>query len=105
MTVQSLTPAQRLRAAAAILRDAVDAIDESARMLEAAHPRPRQTPLLSPGAILLTTAAAAEALGLGEQTLRNWRAEGHGPPAVTRGKLVRYRRADLEAWVDAEFSS
>lgn len=49
---------------------------------------------------LLTTQQAAELLGLSEQTLRNWRTTGGGPPAVKVGRNVRYRGRDLERWLD-----
>lgn len=104
-----MTPEQRLTAAAIIMRDALDQVDIEARRLaierrrREARPRGQRTPP-PVKAILLTTAAAAAALGLSEQTLRNWRSAGEGPPAVTRGKLVRYRQDDLEAWADAEFT-
>jgi len=32
-------------------------------------------------------------------TLRRWRAEGSGPPALRAGRTVRYRRADVDAWL------
>jgi excisionase family DNA binding protein len=54
--------------------------------------------------ILLTTQDAARLLGLGEQTLRNLRSSGEGPRAVTRGKLVRYRREHLVEWAADEFA-
>jgi hypothetical protein len=33
-------------------------------------------------------------------TLRNWRVSGDGPPGFRVGKHVRYRRADVEAWIE-----
>jgi predicted DNA-binding transcriptional regulator AlpA len=53
---------------------------------------------------LLTTAEAAAYLQLTVQTLARWRMArpGKGPPYCKLGRgLVRYRREDLEAWVQA----
>ena len=49
---------------------------------------------------LLSEKEAAEVLGCGFRTLRNWRAKRGGPRFVKVGqRLVRYRRADLEAFI------
>lgn len=54
---------------------------------------------LKPGD-LLSEKEAAEILGCGFRTLRNWRAKRDGPRFVKIGqRLVRYRRADLEAFI------
>jgi excisionase family DNA binding protein len=37
-----------------------------------------------------------------ERTLRRWRAEGVGPPFVKLGRVIRYRRSALEAWLRAK---
>jgi predicted DNA-binding transcriptional regulator AlpA len=55
------------------------------------------TPL---GADLLMPNAAALELGVAPTTLAAWRSRGTGPSFVKLGaKLVRYRRADLAAFV------
>jgi excisionase family DNA binding protein len=47
----------------------------------------------------LTTAQAAQFLGLSEPTLERHRVKGTGPVFHRLGgKLVRYRIADLDAW-------
>ena len=60
---------------------------------------------------LLTVREAADYLGLAEKTLRNWLYLAEHPgPRVTRLKrsstskrgAVRYHRADLDAWLDAQ---
>lgn len=56
----------------------------------------------SQGRRLLTPAQAAEHLALSTSTLANWRCAGAGPPSVKVGGRVRYRLAELDAWVDAE---
>lgn len=35
-------------------------------------------------------------------TLRYWRQRGEGPPSFRVGKYVRYRAADVTAWVDEQ---
>lgn len=35
------------------------------------------------------------------KTVYVWNCEGGGPPRQRIGKYVRYRRSDVEAWVDA----
>lgn len=50
---------------------------------------------------LLTPSQAAEILGCSEKTLRNWRWQGYGPPAVYLSRrMVRYRREDVMAFID-----
>jgi excisionase family DNA binding protein len=43
----------------------------------------------------------AEFLGIEVQTLYNWRTQKRGPRSSRIGGRVRYRWADVEAWVDA----
>lgn len=52
---------------------------------------------------LLDSSEAAAVLGLPLATLRTWRSRrpGYGPPAVHLGGNIRYRPADLLAWIDA----
>ncbi|WP_034314116.1 helix-turn-helix domain-containing protein [Microbacterium sp. B19] len=106
-----MTPAERLRAAALIMRDAIEQQDYDAALRAKeerraeAQSQPAEVDSAAPiDAILLTTEAAAARLGLSPHTLRIWRSAGEGPCFVRRGKLVRYRRSDLEVWVDAEFN-
>lgn len=49
---------------------------------------------------LLTPAQAARILGVTEKTLRNWRSQRIHLPYIHIGGRVRYRRADLKAWID-----
>ncbi len=39
-------------------------------------------------------------LGVPVPTLYQWRCEGRGPKSRRLGRHVRYRPADVEAWVD-----
>lgn len=51
---------------------------------------------------LLDETEAAASLHVAVQTLRNWRWKGEGPRYVKVGaRLVRYRRGDLAAFVEA----
>jgi predicted DNA-binding transcriptional regulator AlpA len=55
---------------------------------------------------LLTPAEVAERLGVSQKTLANWRscpscAPSGSPRFVKVGRQVRYRRSDLERWLDA----
>jgi len=38
-------------------------------------------------------------LGISPVTATKWRATAAGPPFIKVGRLVRYRRADVEAWL------
>jgi excisionase family DNA binding protein len=49
---------------------------------------------------LLSTQDAADYLGAQPHTLEIWRATGrHKIPFIKVGRLVRYRGADLDAWL------
>ena len=50
---------------------------------------------------LLTQSDAAKLLRLSERTLERLRVTGGGPKFIKAGRSVRYREADLEAWIDA----
>lgn len=36
-------------------------------------------------------------------TLRYWRQQGIGPKSARFGRRVMYKRADVDAWVEAQF--
>jgi excisionase family DNA binding protein len=50
---------------------------------------------------LLTVPEAAEYLRCSKSSLNKWRVSGRGPAFAYVGTLVRYRRADLQAYVAA----
>jgi excisionase family DNA binding protein len=53
----------------------------------------------------LTPRQAARYVGISEAALRLWRSEGRGPRHFKAGeKLIRYRRADLDSWIEARLS-
>lgn len=49
---------------------------------------------------LLSLEDVSEWLGVSPRTLYNWRHRGGGPPALRIGRHLRYRREDVQAWVD-----
>jgi len=49
----------------------------------------------------MTTAQAAEYLGLSRYTLSAWRKDDSGPPYCRFGVAVRYAKRDLDAWAAA----
>ncbi len=52
---------------------------------------------------LLTTAQAAELLGLSETTLSTWRSTRRADvPYLKIGGRVRYKRSEVEAWVKSQ---
>lgn len=50
---------------------------------------------------LLTTPQVAARLGVKPPTLESWRYKGEGPKWIQVGRLVRYRTADIDAWVES----
>lgn len=53
----------------------------------------------------LATLGAARYLSVSEPTLRFWRANGEGPRWFHAGpRLVRYRKVDLDIWVESRLS-
>ena len=48
---------------------------------------------------ILNTKEAANYVRLGKPTLERFRISGDGPPYAKLGGAVRYRRADLDAWL------
>lgn len=41
-------------------------------------------------------------LGKPKATLYAWRSRGLGPRGIRVGNLLRYRRSEVEAWLDAD---
>jgi excisionase family DNA binding protein len=52
--------------------------------------------MLLSGKKMLTTAEAAQYLGLSKATLEAWRVHGHGPVFCKMSKAVRYSAENLE---------
>lgn len=55
----------------------------------------------SPLDVRLSNREAADYLGLKAATLNKWRVFGDGPPFIKVGHLVRYRKADLDAFLQS----
>lgn len=51
---------------------------------------------------LITPAQLAIELGNEVQTLSVWRLHKKGPKYIRVGRLIRYRRSDIEAWLDSQ---
>jgi excisionase family DNA binding protein len=53
---------------------------------------------------LLSTFEAAVYLGVPRQTLAVWRSRDtrRGPAYVNVGRHIKYRRGDLDAWIDSQ---
>jgi excisionase family DNA binding protein len=51
---------------------------------------------------LLTLGDLAEVLGVPKQTIYAWRRRRHGPRAVAVGRHLRFRPADVEAWLEEQ---
>lgn len=49
---------------------------------------------------LLTIKEVADYLGVPVTTLYQWRYRGKGPPGLRVGRHVRYRRSDVDDWVE-----
>lgn len=49
---------------------------------------------------LLTLKEVAELLDVSTNTIYYWRWQGTGPKGHKVGKHVRYRRSDIDAWLD-----
>ena len=62
------------------------------------------TPASTPAAFsnVFTTVEAADYLKLSKATLNCWRVAGKGPRFCKTGSAVRYRRADLDAWLESK---
>jgi len=50
--------------------------------------------------VLLTENQAAQTLALSPKTLQSWRWRRIGPPYLKISVAIRYRRRDLETWLD-----
>lgn len=63
-----------------------------------------RTELISSRA-LLTPTETAELLRVPVQLLYRWRYEGKGPLSFRIGRYVRYRRGDVDDWIDLQISA
>jgi excisionase family DNA binding protein len=49
---------------------------------------------------LMTEQELAEYVRVSLRTVRKWRAEGTGPPYLRAGRQIRYRKRDVDAWLE-----
>jgi excisionase family DNA binding protein len=49
---------------------------------------------------LLTVEDLSVTLKVPVTTVYAWRHKGHGPPAIKVGRYLRYRRRDVDRWLD-----
>ncbi|AGP64918.1 hypothetical protein OEM_33830 [Mycobacterium intracellulare subsp. yongonense 05-1390] len=54
---------------------------------------------------IMSTAGAAQLLGVSEGTLRYWRYMDQGPRSFRVGRHVKYRREDVEAWLENQMAT
>jgi excisionase family DNA binding protein len=51
---------------------------------------------------LLTTAELADELKIPVETIYQWRLRREGPRAIKVGRHLRFRRADIDAWIERQ---
>jgi excisionase family DNA binding protein len=57
---------------------------------------------LAIGTDLVDEVALAIRLGVSRSTLQSWRYAGRGPRFIKLGRLIRYRTADVDAYLHAQ---
>lgn len=57
---------------------------------------------LTPLDRLLSAREVADCLGVPLATIYTWRHRNQGPPGLRVGRHLRYRRRDVEAWIDRQ---
>lgn len=70
--------------------DVIERLERIERLLSEQAAQPRY----------LNTRQASELTGIATVTLERWRVDGEGPPYVKLGRLVKYRRADLDEFME-----
>ena len=51
---------------------------------------------------LLSPTDLARLVRVAPITLAGWRVQGRGPTYIKVGRLVRYRRSDVQGWLDGQ---
>lgn len=54
---------------------------------------------------LIDQLAMCRMLGITTKTAETWRVRGRGPRFIKVGSLVRYRKADIQAWLTSRTAS
>jgi len=65
------------------------------------QPTPATFDVAAIGTDLIDECALALRLGISRSTLQSWRYAGRGPRFIKVGRLVRYRNADVDAYLEA----
>ena len=52
----------------------------------------------------LSIQQAGRYIGVSQAALRTWKRDGKGPAFFRAGKLLKYRKADLDAWIEARLT-
>lgn len=52
--------------------------------------------------VLMTESELGQLTQRPRKTLQRWRLSGEGPPYIKLGRSVRYRRADVLAWLESQ---
>lgn len=63
--------------------------------------RPRKVKVME----IISTAVAADILGVAPGTLRYWRYLDQGPRSFRVGRHVKYQRADIDAWLASQLAT
>ena len=50
----------------------------------------------------LSLQQASQYIGVSSAALRSWKREGKGPSFFRAGKLLKYRKCDVDAWIEAQ---
>jgi len=66
---------------------------------------PTATPVVRDPEYMMTADEVAAFLRIPKQSLYNMRTRGAGPHALKVGKHLRYRRSDIERWLDEQQES
>lgn len=56
----------------------------------------------TPTTQLWTSEQCADYLGISKRTLANWRCHRKAPPALSVNGRPRYRRSEVEEWIDKQ---
>ena len=51
---------------------------------------------------ILSLQQASQYLGVSQAALRAWKRGGKGPVFFRAGKLLRFRRSDLDLWIEGQ---
>lgn len=73
-------------------------LDQVAETARTRSPRPKT---VSPP-VFMSPESLAEYLDLPVRAIYQWRYKGTGPPGIKVGKHVRFRRTEVDQWIDAQ---